>query len=99
MTPLLGEVWLNPGHLIAWLAVGLIAGFLAGKIMGSGYGFLGDMILGLIGAVVGGWVVGLFITTSAGFVGSVVVSVIGAVLLIAIARMFEPGRRRTGISL
>jgi uncharacterized membrane protein YeaQ/YmgE (transglycosylase-associated protein family) len=99
MVSLIGEVWLNPGHLIAWLAVGLIAGFLAGKIMGSGYGFIGDMLLGLVGAVVGGWVVGLFVTTSAGFVGSVVVSVIGAVLFIALARMFEPGRHRIRVRI
>lgn len=94
MHALLGTVWLNPGHLLAWIVVGLIAGWLAGRIMGSGYGILGDLILGLVGAFVGGWIVGLFITTSAGFIGSIVVAVIGAVIVIAIARLISGGSAR-----
>jgi uncharacterized membrane protein YeaQ/YmgE (transglycosylase-associated protein family) len=46
--------------MIWWVIVGLIAGFLAGKVMkGGGYGFLVDVILGLLGAILGGWVFGL----------------------------------------
>ena len=42
--------------IIAWIVAGLIAGWLTGKIMkGSGYGFFGDILLGIIGAVVGGY--------------------------------------------
>ena len=45
------------GHgIIAWIIIGLIAGWLTGKIMkGSGFGFLMDMVVGLIGALIGGW--------------------------------------------
>jgi len=51
---LLAAIYLEPGGIIAWLFVGLIAGFLAGKFMrGSGYGIIGDIILGLIGAFSG----------------------------------------------
>ena len=42
-----------------WILVGLIAGFLTGKIMkGSGYGFIGDIIIGILGALFGGWIAG-----------------------------------------
>jgi len=45
---------------IAWIVVGLIAGWLAGQVMkGGGYGVLVDIILGILGGVVGGWVFGL----------------------------------------
>ena len=45
---------------LAWLVVGLIAGWLAGQVMkGGGYGVLVDIILGILGGVLGGWVFGL----------------------------------------
>ena len=45
---------------IAWIVVGLIAGWLAGQVMkGGGYGTIVDIILGILGGVVGGWVFGL----------------------------------------
>src|SRR5262249_54878110 len=48
------------GGLLYWIIVGLIAGFLAGKVMkGGGYGVLIDIILGMLGAIVGGWLFGL----------------------------------------
>jgi uncharacterized membrane protein YeaQ/YmgE (transglycosylase-associated protein family) len=76
-----------PGGVIAWLVVGLIAGWLAGMVMkGGGYGVLGDIVVGLIGSVIGGFLVGYFVQGDAGFWGSIVVSFIGAVILIAIVR-------------
>jgi len=75
--------------IIAWIIVGLIAGWLAGQVMkGSGYGIIGDLVLGLIGGVVGGWLVGVVAPTAepSGFVGSIIVATIGAVLLIFVAR-------------
>lgn len=87
------QMW--PGGIIAWLIVGLISGWLAGLMMrGSGYGILGDIIVGLIGAVVGGFICGLFVSGSAGFWGSVVVAFIGACILIAIVRLVAPTRTR-----
>ena len=92
---LFAELVLNPGGIISWLAVGLVAGWVAGLTMsGGGYGIVRDIILGLIGAVVGGFVSGFFIQGSAGFWGSIVVAFIGAYILIAIARAVTPGRPR-----
>ena len=85
---------LAPGGLIAWIVVGLIAGWLASMVMRGGYGLVGDLIVGLIGAVIGGFVLGLLgVGGSAGFVGSIAVAFIGAVILIAIVRMFTRQRR------
>jgi uncharacterized membrane protein YeaQ/YmgE (transglycosylase-associated protein family) len=83
-----------PGGIIAWLIMGLIAGFLAGLFMrGGGYGIIADIILGLIGALIGGFVCGFFVQGVAGFWGSVAVAFIGACILIAIARAVAPARR------
>src|SRR5437899_728034 len=85
---------LAPGGLIAWLVVGLIAGFLASTVMrGGGYGMIGDIIVGIIGAFVGGFLVSLLSPdASFGFWGSIVVSFIGACALIALLRAFSRGR-------
>jgi uncharacterized membrane protein YeaQ/YmgE (transglycosylase-associated protein family) len=81
------EMTLNPGGIISWLAVGLIAGWLAGKVMkGAGYGLIGDIIVGVIGAVLGGFLFGLVVDTGEGLFGSIVVAFVGACLLIVIVR-------------
>jgi uncharacterized membrane protein YeaQ/YmgE (transglycosylase-associated protein family) len=84
---------LDPGGLIAWIVVGLVAGGLAGVVMkGGGFGVVGDIVVGLIGALVGGFVFSLITGGgSAGFWGSIVVAFIGAVILIALIRAL-PGR-------
>ena len=84
---------LEPGGIIAWLVVGLIAGWLAGLVMrGGGYGILGDIVMGIIGALVGGFLFGLLMPgSSAGLLGSIVVAFIGACVFIAIVRAL-PGR-------
>jgi uncharacterized membrane protein YeaQ/YmgE (transglycosylase-associated protein family) len=70
------------------IIVGLIAGWLAGKVMrGSGYGILVDILLGLVGGVIGGWLFGaLGVFPGAGVVGSILVSFVGAVILVALVR-------------
>jgi uncharacterized membrane protein YeaQ/YmgE (transglycosylase-associated protein family) len=85
---------LDPGGLIAWLVVGLIAGWLAGQFMkGGGYGAVGDIVLGIIGAFVGGFIFSILLPgSSVGLIGSIVVAFIGAVILIALARAVT-GRR------
>jgi uncharacterized membrane protein YeaQ/YmgE (transglycosylase-associated protein family) len=85
---------LDPGGLIAWLVVGLIAGWLAGQFMkGGGYGLVGDIILGIIGAFIGGFIFSLMLPGSnVGLIGSIVVAFIGAVILIALARAMTHGR-------
>jgi uncharacterized membrane protein YeaQ/YmgE (transglycosylase-associated protein family) len=77
--------------VIWWLIVGLIAGFLAGVVMrGGGYGIVGDIIAGIIGAFIGGWLFGVLgISAGGGLLGSIIVAFIGACILIAILRLFS----------
>ena len=84
---------LDPGGLLAWLVVGLIAGFLASMIMrGGGYGIVGDIIVGIVGAFIGGLIASLLgIGGSTGFVGSIIIALIGAIILIAILRAVSGG--------
>jgi len=86
---------LDPGNLLAWLIVGLVAGFFAGRVMhGGGFGILGDIVVGIIGAFIGGWVSGLLgIGGNYGLLGSIVIAFIGACLLLALLRLFT-GRQR-----
>ena len=84
---------LEPGGIIAWLVVGLIAGWLAGQFMkGGGYGVVGDIVVGIVGAFVGGLLFSFLLPgSSVGLLGSIVVAFIGAVVLIALVRAL-PGR-------
>lgn len=86
---------LNPGGVIAWIIIGILAGWLAGVIMpGKGFGLIGDLIVGLIGAFIGGLIMNV-LTPDAnfGFWGSLVVALIGACILVAIIHAI--GGRRT----
>ncbi len=88
---------LQPGGLLAWLVVGLIAGFLAGKVMsGGGYGIVGDIIVGIVGAFLGGLIANLLLpNASFGLIGSIIVAFIGACVLVAILHAVTGSRRRT----
>ena len=89
------QVNLDPGGVFAWVIVGLIAGFLAGRVMqGGGYGLVGDLVVGLVGAVIGGVLSGMFITGTYGFAGSILVAFLGACLLIWAVRQIAPARAR-----
>lgn len=91
--PIFADVYLEPGGLIAWLIVGLVAGFLAGKVMkGSGYGIIGDIIIGLVGAFIGGLLFGSLVNAEYAFLGSIVVAFVGACILIAVVRFIAPGK-------
>ena len=75
--------------LLGWIIIGILAGWLTGKIMrGAGYGIIIDLILGLVGAVIGGWVFGLLGIAAYGFLGSLAAATVGAVILVAIAHAF-----------
>lgn len=90
MNLLQAAVFLDPGGLIAWLVVGLIAGWLAGVVMkGGGFGILGDLVVGLIGSFLGGFLTGFFVEGTAQFWGSIVVAFIGACVLLALLRFFS----------
>ncbi len=74
-------------YLVWQIVIGILAGFLAGKIMrGRGYGVLMDLLLGIVGSILGGIVFGLLGLYSSSIVGQLVVATAGAVLLIYIAR-------------
>jgi uncharacterized membrane protein YeaQ/YmgE (transglycosylase-associated protein family) len=77
--------------LIYWIVVGLIAGWLAGKVMrGGGYGVLADTVLGMVGGIVGGWifrVVGIW--PGEGIIGAIIVAFIGAGILVWISRLLK----------
>lgn len=76
--------------IILSLVVGLISGWLAGIIMkGSGYGVIGDIILGALGGVIGGWIFGLLGIGFYGTLGAIIVSVVGAVVLVYIVRLIK----------
>ena len=80
--------------IIWWIIVGLIAGFITGKIMkGSGYGVIGDIIVGLIGAFLGGLLFGSFGHAEYALIGSIIVAFVGACILIAILRLISGQRR------
>jgi uncharacterized membrane protein YeaQ/YmgE (transglycosylase-associated protein family) len=73
--------------LIWFLLIGLIAGWLAGKVMrGGGFGIIGDMIVGVIGALIGGWLFGVLGIGVGGLIGAIVTAFVGAVILLAILR-------------
>ena len=84
--------------ILAWLVVGLIAGFLASQVMrGGGYGLIGDIIVGAVGAVIGGFLAANLLNMPDAVTGinvtSILVAFVGAVILIALLRMVS-GRGR-----
>jgi uncharacterized membrane protein YeaQ/YmgE (transglycosylase-associated protein family) len=83
-----------PSGFWGWIVIGLIAGWLAGKISrGRGFGCITDIILGIVGSFIGGWIfmkLGLF---GGGFLYSLAAATVGAVLLVLIAHLFSGGDR------
>jgi uncharacterized membrane protein YeaQ/YmgE (transglycosylase-associated protein family) len=86
------QVWIQSHGFVSWMLLGLVAGWLAGKISrGRGFGCITDIILGLIGSYVGGWVftkLGIF---GGGFLYSLAAATLGAIILVSIAHLFSPG--------
>jgi uncharacterized membrane protein YeaQ/YmgE (transglycosylase-associated protein family) len=84
--------------ILAWIVVGLIAGWLAGTVMrGGGYGIIGDIIVGIVGALLGGYIAANFLgmpdAVNGINLGSIVVAFLGAVVVIAILRVLTGGSR------
>lgn len=74
---------------IWYIIIGIVSGFIAGKIMrGGGFGLLINLIVGIVGGLLGGWVFGLLGIAAGGILGSLITSVIGAVLLLWILSLF-----------
>jgi uncharacterized membrane protein YeaQ/YmgE (transglycosylase-associated protein family) len=77
-------------NLIIFLLIGVVAGWLAGRIMkGGGFGLLGDMVVGVIGAFVGGWLFGLLGITAGGLLGLLVTAFVGALVLLYLIRLVK----------
>ena len=86
---------LRPGGILAWIVVGLLAGWLAGLLTrAKGFGCFGNIVIGLLGAAIGGLLFSLLgITDRAGLWGSVAVATLGAIILLALARAAGRPRR------
>lgn len=77
-------------NLILFLVVGVVAGWMAGRIMkGAGFGLLGDMVVGVIGAFVGGWLFGLLGITTGGILGLLITALVGALVLLYVIRLVK----------
>ncbi len=74
-----------------WIVIGGIAGWLAGLISkGRGFGILGNIIVGIVGAVIGGWVLGLMgLASNGGVIGSLVTATIGSVVLLFLIQLIK----------
>lgn len=81
---------------LLWLVVGAIAGWLASVVVGGGFGLVGDIIAGVVGAFIGAWIFRAagWHAPFAGLAGTIFIAFIGAVLLLAILRLISMTRRR-----
>jgi uncharacterized membrane protein YeaQ/YmgE (transglycosylase-associated protein family) len=78
-------------NFIWFILVGLVAGWLAGQLVrGGGFGLVGDIVVGVVGALIGGFLFSTFgVSAGGGLLGSIVVATIGAVVLLFIIRMIK----------
>jgi uncharacterized membrane protein YeaQ/YmgE (transglycosylase-associated protein family) len=76
-----------------FILIGIAAGWLAGQIMkGGGFGLIGDLIVGVIGALLGGFLFGLLGISAGGLIGQLVVATVGAILLVVLLRLVTRGK-------
>ena len=82
--------------IIWWIIVGLIAGFITGKLMkGSGFGTIGDIVVGIIGAIIGGYIMRFAgFSSQGGLLYTILVAVVGAVTLTLLLRPVTGNRSR-----
>ena len=92
---LFAALTLDPGNWVAWIIAGGLAGFVAGRFMGGGWGFFGDFILGLIGAALGWFVLGLFINGAVAWWGTFLIAIVGALVVLGISRAITGTSRTT----
>lgn len=81
---------MDTNSILIFLAIGAVAGWLAGLLMkGGGFGLLGNIIVGVIGAFVGGWLFGVLGIAAGGLVGSLVTAVAGAAVLLFVVGLIK----------
>ena len=82
---------MDPTALIIWLLIGAAAGWLAGQVMGGGgFGLIGDIVVGIIGAFIAGWLfpyLGLHL--GGGIIGEIIAAAIGAIILLFVLRLVK----------
>ncbi len=77
-------------HLLLFLIIGIAAGWLAGQLMkGRGYGLIGDLVIGVIGAFIGGSLLGVIGIFAYGLIGKLVTATIGAIVLLFLIRLIK----------
>jgi uncharacterized membrane protein YeaQ/YmgE (transglycosylase-associated protein family) len=88
-------MYISSESLIVILFVGLVAGWLAGKIVrGTGFGIIGDIVVGIAGAFIASWIFPrLGFHLGSGLVGEIIYSAIGAIILLLIVRLVRTGGR------
>lgn len=73
-----------------FIIIGIVAGFVAGKLMrGGGFGLLVNLVVGIIGAVLGGWVFSFLGISTSGVIGSLITATVGAIILLWIISLFQ----------
>lgn len=78
--------------LVMFLVIGAVAGWIAGLLMrGGGFGLLGNIVVGIIGAFVGGFLFGLLGISAGGLAGSLITAVAGAAVLLFVVGLFKKG--------
>jgi uncharacterized membrane protein YeaQ/YmgE (transglycosylase-associated protein family) len=89
-------MYLSNQSLIVIIVVGVVAGWLAGKIVrGAGFGLIGDLAIGVIGAFIGHWIlprVGLHL--GSGLINAIINATVGAIVLLLVIGLIGGGRRR-----
>jgi uncharacterized membrane protein YeaQ/YmgE (transglycosylase-associated protein family) len=78
-------------EFVWFILVGLVAGWLAGVIMkGGGFGVVGDIVVGIVGALIGGWLFTMMgVSSGGGTIGAIVVALVGAIILIFLLRLIK----------
>jgi uncharacterized membrane protein YeaQ/YmgE (transglycosylase-associated protein family) len=76
--------------LLWFLAIGAVAGWLAGQVMkGKGFGLLGNIVVGVVGAILGGYLFGILGFAAYGLIGSLITALVGAIVLLFIVGLFS----------
>jgi len=77
-------------NFVYFALIGLVAGWLAGKIFkGGGFGLIGNLVVGILGAIVGGWLLGGLFSFLGALLGSLVTAVLGAGILLWVVSLFK----------
>jgi uncharacterized membrane protein YeaQ/YmgE (transglycosylase-associated protein family) len=86
-------MYVSSESLLVVLVVGIVAGWLAGQIVqGTGFGLIGDLVIGVVGAFIGGWLLPqLGIHLGAGMINAIINATLGAVALLFVIRLFRGG--------